>query len=73
MSHRVEGVVKWFNAARGYGFVVDNTEDSEQYFVHFTSIMMDGYKTLEEGQKVEFTLRSTPKGVQAVDVVILPQ
>lgn len=73
MSHRVQGTVKWFNDARGYGFVVEDGEISEQYFVHFSSINMNGFKTLAEGQRVEFTLVSTDKGVQATNVDVLPE
>jgi len=68
MSHRVTGTVKWFNDARGYGFILDDS-DGEEYFVHFSSITMNGFKTLKEGQAVEFKLVQTDKGVQAADVV----
>lgn len=71
MSKREQGLVKWFNDARGYGFVIDEADATEQYFVHYSSINVDGFKTLKEGQKVEFTLVSTDKGIQATDVDIL--
>jgi len=71
MSKREVGVCRWFNDARGYGFLVDESDANEQYFVHYSSINTDGFKTLKEGQKVEFTLRNTDKGIQAVDVDIL--
>ncbi len=61
------GTVKWFNNAKGYGFVKpDDREDD--VFVHFSSIEMDGYKTLKEGQKVEFELSQGPKGLHAAKV-----
>jgi cold shock protein len=61
------GIVKWFNNAKGYGFVKpDNRE--EDVFVHFSSIEMDGYKTLKEGQKVEFEVSQGPKGLHAAKV-----
>ena len=58
------GTVKWFNNAKGYGFVTP--EDSEQdVFIHFSSIEMDGYKTLKEGQRVQFEINEGPKGPHA--------
>jgi CspA family cold shock protein len=74
MDNRMIGEVKWFNNDRGYGFIVD--EDGEEdgnpveYFVHYTSVQMDGYKTLKTGQKVSFILEDTPKGIQAKEVEI---
>ena len=69
MSDRHTGVVKWFNNERGYGFVLDGADnDSVEYFVHFSSITMEGYKTLKTGQPVTFDLKETEKGVQAVNV-----
>lgn len=65
---RLEGTVKWFSNERGYGFVTPDTEPTKEYFVHFSSIKMDGFKTLQANQKVTFELRETPKGVQAVEV-----
>jgi CspA family cold shock protein len=62
------GCVKWFNSSKGYGFL--NVEgDSRDIFVHYSSISMDGYKTLREGEKVEFELVEGEKGPQAKDVV----
>jgi len=69
MSQRVTGTVKWFNATKGYGFL--SQENGEDVFVHFTAIQTEGYRTLEEGQKVEFTIEKGPKGLQAAKVVIL--
>jgi len=71
MSHRVEGIVKWFNDSRGYGFVYESEDLPEEFFVHFSAIEMDGFKTLTEGQKVSFTLVQTDKGVQASSVQLL--
>ncbi len=62
------GTVKWFNAEKGYGFItVDGGED---VFVHFSSIVSDGYKTLEEGQRVTFDVEQGPKGMQAANVCL---
>lgn len=58
------GVVKWFNNAKGYGFVTPDDGD-EDVFVHFSAIEMDGYKTLKEGQAVEFDIEQGPKGLHA--------
>lgn len=63
---REQGVVKWFNAAKGYGFI--QRQSGEDVFVHFSAIQMDGYKTLTEGQMVEFEVRQGPKGFQAENV-----
>ncbi|CAH2212286.1 cold-shock protein [Tepidibacter aestuarii] len=60
------GIVKWFNSEKGFGFItVDGGED---VFVHFSAIQTDGFKTLEEGQKVEFEVTEGPKGPQAANV-----
>ena len=70
MSNRVNGVVKWFNANKGYGFI--SNKEGEDLFVHFSSIRDNGgYRSLEEGQEVEFTVGKGEKGPQAQDVVIL--
>jgi len=63
---RETGVVKWFNASKGYGFIQRQT--GEDVFVHFSAIQMDGYKSLNEGQTVEFEVRQGPKGFQADQV-----
>ncbi len=67
MSERVTGTVKWFNNAKGFGFIT--REDSEDdVFVHFRSIQGEGYRTLNEGQEVEFKIVEGPKGLQAEEV-----
>jgi CspA family cold shock protein len=63
-----EGVVKWFSNEKGYGFIAQ--PDSEDVFVHFSAIQGDGYKSLTEGQKVEFEITEGPKGKQAANVRI---
>lgn len=60
------GNVKWFNNEKGYGFI-DNAAN-EDIFVHYSAIKQDGYKTLSEGERVEFDLIETPKGLQAINV-----
>src|SRR5476649_420911 len=63
---REQGTVKWFNASKGYGFI--QRQSGEDVFVHFSAIQMDGYKTLNEGQMVEFEVKQGPKGYQAESV-----
>lgn len=67
----MRGIVKWFNNEKGYGFI-EYTE-KEDIFVHYSAIKQEGYKTLTEGQLVEFRLLETGKGLQAVDVVIVKE
>jgi CspA family cold shock protein len=69
MSERIVGTVKWFNGSKGYGFI--EREGGPDVFVHFSAIQGEGFKNLQEGQKVEFTIEKGPKGLQAADVVIL--
>jgi len=64
-----QGIVKWFNASKGYGFI--RRESGEDVFVHFSAIQSEGYKTLNEGQAVEFEVRKGPKGSQAENVTSL--
>ena len=66
MAERESGTVKWFNSSKGYGFI--QRESGDDVFVHYQSIVGDGYKTLEEGQKVEFTVTQGQKGLQAAEV-----
>ena len=61
-----QGTVKWFNDAKGFGFI--SQEGGEDVFVHFSAIEGDGFKTLQEGEKVEFEVQTTPKGLQAANV-----
>jgi CspA family cold shock protein len=69
MSERILGTVKWFNGSKGYGFLA--REGGADVFVHFCAIQGDGFKNLEEGQKVEFTVEKGPKGPQATNVVVV--
>ena len=65
-----EGTVKWFNGTKGYGFIT-NAETGEDVFVHFTGIVADGFKTLEEGQSVTFDVTEGNRGPQATNVVVV--
>lgn len=67
MSERSTGTVKWFNNAKGFGFITLADRD-EDVFVHFRAIQGEGYRSLAEGEEVEFTLLEGPKGLQAEDV-----
>ena len=64
----MQGTVKWFNSEKGYGFITG--DDGEDVFVHFSAIQSDGYKTLEEGQKVNFEVEQGERGPQATNVTI---
>lgn len=66
-----KGIIKWFNKEKGYGFI--NGKSDEDIFVHYTSIKIDGYRTLSEGQEVEYTLIKTDKGLQATNVIPVNQ
>jgi CspA family cold shock protein len=61
------GTVKWFSATKGYGFIAPN-EGGDDVFAHFSAIQMDGFRTLKEGQKVEFEVTQGPKGPQALNI-----
>ena len=63
------GKVKWFNGSKGYGFI--ERDGGEDVFVHYTAIDLEGYRTLEEGQEVEFILSDSHKGLQASNVCVL--
>ena len=63
---REQGTVKWFNASKGFGFI--QRQSGEDVFVHFSSIQSEGYKSLNEGQAVEFEVTTGPKGLQASNV-----
>ena len=69
MSERTKGSVKWFNSTKGYGFI--QQENGDDVFVHFQSIIGDGYKTLDENDKVEFILSEGQKGLQATQVRVI--
>ena len=69
MSERIIGTVKWFNGGKGYGFI--QRQDGEDVFVHYTAIQGEGYRSLEEGQQVEFSIERGPKGLQASNVVVI--
>ena len=71
MSETVKGTVKWFNEARGYGFL--SQPEGEDIFVHYTAIQGNGFRTLKEGQEVEFTLSQGEKGPLAIDVKAISQ
>jgi CspA family cold shock protein len=68
MSERITGTVKWFNGGKGYGFIA--REGGDDVFVHYSAIQIDGYKNLEEGQRVEFSVEKGPKGLQATNVTL---
>jgi CspA family cold shock protein len=68
VTERVTGTVKWFNGAKGYGFI--EREGGPDVFVHHSAIRGEGYRNLEEGQFVEFTVERGPKGLQASDVAV---
>ena len=66
MTERVRGTVKWFNREKGYGFI--SREGGDDVFVHYSSIQGEGFRNLDEGEEVEFTIESSPKGPQATNV-----
>jgi cold shock protein len=69
MSEKQQGTVKWFNGSKGYGFI--ERENGEDLFVHYNSILGEGYRNLDEGQRVEFTVVQGQKGLQAQDVIVI--
>lgn len=69
MTERVNGTVKWFNNSKGFGFIA--RESGDDVFVHFRAIRGDGYKSLQEGQNVEFELHNGDKGLQAQEVDVI--
>jgi CspA family cold shock protein len=71
MSNRTQGVVKWFNPDKGFGFI--SQEDGDDLFVHYSEIQSDGYRTLEEGARVEFEITQGRKGLQASAVKVISE
>lgn len=69
MNERETGTVKWFNASKGYGFI--ERQGGPDVFVHFSAIQSDGFRSLQEGQRVEFSIEKGPKGLQAANVVVV--
>ncbi len=69
MSEKEQGTVKWFNGSKGYGFI--ERAEGEDVFVHYNAIVGDGYRNLEEGQRVEFNVTQGQKGLQADNVVVI--
>jgi cold shock protein len=69
MNDRETGTVKWFNSSKGYGFI--ERQSGPDVFVHFSAIQMDGYRSLQEGQRVEFSVEQGPKGLQAANVILV--
>ena len=69
MAERKKGTIKWFNSSKGFGFI--QQQSGEDVFVHFQAIVGDGYKTLNENDKVEFSVTQGPKGLQATEVKVL--
>ncbi|QPR29427.1 cold-shock protein [Edwardsiella hoshinae] len=70
MSNKMTGSVKWFNADKGFGFI-SPADGSKDVFVHFSAIQSNAFRTLEEGQQVEFSVENSPKGPSAVNVVAI--
>jgi len=73
MGDRVVGRVKWFSRVKGYGFIQPDVEGAEDVFVHYSAIAGEGFRNLDQGERVEFTIEDSPKGPQAANVVRLPE
>lgn len=69
MDERVNGTIKWFNDAKGFGFI--EREEGKDVFVHYKALRGEGHRSLSEGQKVEFSIVESPKGLQAEDVEVV--
>ena len=70
MSERIIGTVKWFNGSKGYGFISPDGGDKD-VFVHYSNVVGEGFRTLKEGQRVEFSMEEGPKGLHAASVRVL--
>ncbi|MBC8248226.1 MAG: cold-shock protein [Anaerolineales bacterium] len=68
---RITGTVKWFSRVKGYGFIQPDGENQKDVFVHFSALEGTGFRNLDEGERVEFSIEDNPKGPQAVNVVKL--
>ncbi|MFZ6031056.1 MAG: cold-shock protein [Chloroflexota bacterium] len=69
MSQRIAGTIKWYNTTKGYGFI--GRENGDDVFLHSSAVVGSGFRTLEKGQRVEFSIEENPKGVQAANVIPL--
>jgi CspA family cold shock protein len=69
VDERIVGTVKWFSSVKGYGFLT--REEGEDVFVHYSAIQSEGFRKLEEGQRVEFSVEESPKGPQATNVIVI--
>lgn len=70
-TNRSQGAVKWFHDQKGYGFISPDDKDQKDVFVHHTSIQMEGFRSLKEGQRVEYDVTKGPKGPQAANVTLV--
>jgi CspA family cold shock protein len=69
VDERIVGTVKWFSSVKGYGFLT--REEGDDVFVHYSAIQSEGFRKLEEGQRVEFSVEESPKGPQATNVIVI--
>jgi len=70
---KVQGTVRWFNVQKGYGFILQDTQKEKDVFVHYSNIAATGYKSLKEGDRVEFILTTSDKGLCATDVSVIKE
>jgi CspA family cold shock protein len=73
VAERITGRVKWFSRVKGYGFIQPDGEGAEDVFVHFSAIAGEGFRNLEQEERVEFSVEDSPKGPQATNVVRLAE